>query len=957
MTRCMFPVCQGVMARKRKRAPAQVPLSLEWVTRASHVKTPLAKSVCHLLDPSNALGYCLDGACSVAKVALEAKATYPDHMIFVRHGYFYEMFGIDALLLMDMVQTHMNGKTLKAGVPLKNIQHSCDLLLARDMSIVIFEQAQTPKGIARVFAARVNRGNPVYWGATTRKLDTHATRLRPPQVGRMTCAHGILMTVFDADAATATTWEHLTPHAYATLLLRVGDGDVWSTEPGEAHLLTCDDPREFPRVFVAACMEAHGWSIKHVVFSSHVPQAGQPKPLYTPTAMQLGLLTRHNHTLGVPSLATHALPPRAPAWQVSSLSQFLQLPPSPVIRVHLRRLVTLLTSTKDALPTTQYVHMTPMLLLLRRQRASASALRKVHGLLCHVAELLSLAFFPSLFAVAQHVSGLDMDQASWQRQVHLCTQMLGNCLHVTGVDDGLEGETHPCMKALVGHVETWRGAVQQKRLRWDGFKAARETLSARTHGHQLAFRAREGRLVFTTRDIPNAEPFVSKGKLAKNAWTTPELDHACASYMDANDDMRTQVDVVLSHLCRLLVENKGATTLILAHQVTTLYATLKAHASHAVLEQWSCPTVDVGASRRLYMHNFWPYWMHARDAVRNTITMNGPVILTGANMGGKSTVMRSVCAVALLAHAGLAAPVEEASMTPMDAFFMHMAASDRPVDGKSAFAVEMDDAGIICKECTPMSYVDMDEIGRGTAVRDGSALAKALILKMHVTGVRGFFATHLHTMAATLHDWLEELRRSGRLLDLAGNRVVEPICHMHMGVEHGTHGLRLTHTLQPGVCTKSHALHTASRYLPADVLTVARTLLDEPVPKSASRPTLESVLYDIKGHVGVSQSLHVPPGHDPPPTTLQHSWLYVFLAEEEGNVRVYVGETDDLPSRTKTHRTHHAFRRTAHLYALKMQGKSQARYHESRTIRLLQDMDHVRVTSSKDGAHVHFGQL
>ena len=125
------------------------------------------------------------------------------------------------------------------------------------------------------------------------------------------------------------------------------------------------------------------------------------------------------------------------------------------------------------------------------------------------------------------------------------------------------------------------------------------------------------------------------------------------------------------------------------------------------------------------MEGVWPYWLSADGAARNSFEWRGLWLLTAPNMAGKSSLMRGTLAAALLANAGLYAPVEDALVPRYDGYFLRTSAFDVPAEGMSAFAQEMDDLQVMTSESTPRSLVMLDEIGRGTSTHEGAAISTA----------------------------------------------------------------------------------------------------------------------------------------------------------------------------------------------------------------------------------------
>ncbi len=125
-------------------------------------------------------------------------------------------------------------------------------------------------------------------------------------------------------------------------------------------------------------------------------------------------------------------------------------------------------------------------------------------------------------------------------------------------------------------------------------------------------------------------------------------------------------------------------------------------------------------------------------------------IITGPNMAGKSTYMRQVALIALMAHMGSFVPAREADIPLMDCVYTRVGASDDLASGQSTFMVEMSEMAYILKNATAKSLVILDEIGRGTSTFDGLSIAWAAaeyLLDQTVSGAKTLFATHYHELS------------------------------------------------------------------------------------------------------------------------------------------------------------------------------------------------------------------
>ena len=147
-------------------------------------------------------------------------------------------------------------------------------------------------------------------------------------------------------------------------------------------------------------------------------------------------------------------------------------------------------------------------------------------------------------------------------------------------------------------------------------------------------------------------------------------------------------------------------------------------------------------------------------------------IITGPNMGGKSTYLRQAALIAILAQMGSFVPADSASLPIIDRIFTRIGASDNLARGRSTFMVEMTETAVILNTATPRSFIVLDEIGRGTATYDGLALAWAVIEHIHQrTRAKTLFATHYHELTE-LAEQLDGVRNLRVSVKEAGDRII-----------------------------------------------------------------------------------------------------------------------------------------------------------------------------------------
>ena len=169
------------------------------------------------------------------------------------------------------------------------------------------------------------------------------------------------------------------------------------------------------------------------------------------------------------------------------------------------------------------------------------------------------------------------------------------------------------------------------------------------------------------------------------------------------------------------------------------------------------------------------------------------LLVTGPNMAGKSTIIRQVGLIVILAQMGAFVPARRARVGVVDRVFTRVGASDDLARGESTFMVEMNEASTILNNAGPRSLILMDELGRGTSTYDGLSLAWAIVEYLHDNGLarpRTLFATHYHELT----------QLEGRL---------DRVCNANVQVREEGDRILFLHRLAPGPCDRSYGIHVA----------------------------------------------------------------------------------------------------------------------------------------------------
>ena len=219
------------------------------------------------------------------------------------------------------------------------------------------------------------------------------------------------------------------------------------------------------------------------------------------------------------------------------------------------------------------------------------------------------------------------------------------------------------------------------------------------------------------------------------------------------------------------------------------------------------------------------------------------VILTGPNMAGKSTYLKQVASIVLLAQIGSFVPVDEATIGLVDRIFTRIGAREDLASGQSTFMVEMVETAGILNNATPRSLLILDEIGRGTSTYDGLSIARAVAEYIHNhprLGAKTLFATHYHEMVA-LADYLPRVK------------------NYNVAVKEEKGEVIFLRKIVPGGVDKSYGIHVGKLAgLPKSVVHRAQEILDElegdgktvkPSVKSRPQPITQMPLFAEKSPV------------------------------------------------------------------------------------------------------------
>nr|XP_027116686.1 DNA mismatch repair protein MSH1, mitochondrial-like [Coffea arabica] len=773
-----------------------------------------------------------------------------------------------------------------------------------------------------------------------------------------------------------------------------------------------------------------------------VASENRPRPLYLGTATQIGAI----QTEGIPSLLKVLLPSNCVGLPVLYMKGLLLNPPAYEIALTIQEICKLMSNVACSIPDFTCFPSAKLVKLLELREANHIEFCKIKSMLDQILqmhrnselkEVLKLLMDPTWVA-----TGLKIDFETLVSECELVSRRIGEIISLDGETDQKSSFYPNIPNDFFEDMESsWKGRVKRIHLE-EAFIEVENAAEALSLAVAEAFDPILSRIKATTAPLggPKGEilyarehesiwfkgkrfvPTVwagtpgeeqikqlkpaldSKGKKVGEEWfTTLKVEEALVRYHDAGAKAKAKVLDLLRGLSSEL--QTKINILVFASMLLVISKALFSHVSEGRRRKWVFPTLTKSwgtedgepseGNHQMKITGLSPYWFDAAGgrAVDNTVDMQSLFLLTGPNGGGKSSLLRSICAAALLGICGFMVPAESAVIPHFDSVTLHMKSYDSPADGKSSFQIEMSEIRSIVSGATSKSLVLIDEICRGTETAKGTCIAGSVVETLDAIGCLGVVSTHLHG-----------------IFDLPLN--TKNIAFKAMGSESVDGQTIPTWKLTDGICKESLAFETAQREgIPESMIRRAKELYFSAYAKDTSvkgyTPSINIVASETKdNHFGkaADQQLYVGKRdipskteswnpmeilwkdvenavsticskngvelykkknafelpflncvligakEQPPPSTIGASSVYIMFRPDK---KLYVGQTDDLEGRIRAHRLKEGMQDASFLYFL-VAGKSIACQLETLLINQLPDRG-FPLTNVADGKHRNFG--
>ncbi|GJN02400.1 hypothetical protein PR202_ga19746 [Eleusine coracana subsp. coracana] len=729
--------------------------------------------------------------------------------------------------------------------------------------------------------------------------------------------------------------------------------------------------------------EIYGLDEKTIFRNVTVSLEGRPQPLYLGTATQIGVIP----TEGIPSLIKMVLPSNCGGLPSTYIRDLLLNPPSFDVASAIQEACRLMGSITCSIPEFTCISSAKLVKLLESKEVNHVEFCRIKNVLDEI-DLMSKnaelsAILNKLLVPASVVTGLKVESDMLVNQCSVISQRISEVISLGAESDQAITSFEYIPKEFFNDMESsWKGRVKRIHAEeeFGNVDIAAEALSTAVTEDFVPIILRV-KSVISSSGSPKGEICYAKeheavwfkGKrFIPNVWANTAGEQQIKQLKPAIDSKGRKVG------------EEWFTTIKVENALT----------SEARRRGWMLPTISPLSedcnvkeiSSEMDLLGLFPYWLDINqgNAVLNDVHMHSLFVLTGPNGGGKSSMLRSVCATALLGICGLMVPAGSAVIPHFDSVMLHMKAYDSPADGKSSFQIEMSEIRSLVSRATGRSLVLIDEICRGTETAKGTCIAGSIIERLDNVGCLGIISTHLHGI------FYLPLSLSNTDFKAMGTEVIDGC-------------IQPTWRLNDGICRESLAFQTARRegmpdliisraeelYLamstnkqsasmvhtnPSKTSFSADGFIENPgslrnrleLPHGAFKLLQKEVestvlmickkkLLDLYDRQNISEIVEVTcvsvgAREQPPPSTVGRSSIYVIIRSDS---KLYVGQTDDLVGRLRAHRLKEGMQDATILYIV-VPGKSVACQLETLLINQL-PLKGFKLMNKADGKHRNFG--
>ena len=930
---------------------------------------------------------------------LRVRTKHPNKIALIQIGEFYETWGIDSVFLVEHCGINRMGrKGPRAGMPLANIQGVLNDLTEAGFSVVVCEQADDAHRSGRKvrFISEVlTPSSPTYtYGLAMSHKSNICFPEAPPEFGIALDSKGIKVVEVNPDLRTSLTLEGLTEEAaiirlnkYSGRMNRIFLHDKVPDSLLSAANLKFQNlvrvsgytSQEFPKrveeiIKIDLGLDADLAFLK----TKAVSTKNCPHPLYQGTAEQIGILPKR----GIPDLIELMLPKGSPVTCKHIIRNLLLNPPPEKFAASLRKSIDELQKSDKQLPTFIVSNPVRYVKTLHKKEAHPEILKDLF-LLCEIfldcQKALSKSFINNILEIVSYISSIKAERDVLFDTSNKIIEIL-NPIIPREEDNVHIPENELISRHLFERIEEeFRGRIartsnekitklydkaEKAAIKYEnvinaklitaidfakaqkGAKSKRIALSYDIHNHAIWIIGSLDASIVAKHNL--IRPVDRYGKEVKDRWSTKEVEDSLTKYKDISTATYAQIKEVLKKASKDL----SPYCLPIIHLATfsNFVKTLYLHIKECQPKNWTSNFVrNKNKTNKITLEEFFPYWMRSSEATMNSLTFDGACLLTGHNMSGKSTLIRSLATTTLLASTGFMFPAKTLTLEQeIDGWFVRTGAQDDPEAGLSAFAVEMTDIKVALRDASNKSFLLIDELGKGTESQAGHAIAASVLEHLIDKNIRSIFATHWHEIFANP---VAEVKKA---------KYIKMLCE----------GNNQTYKVEEGVDLKSSAFHTALQ-IGVDKKIVKRaeeiakgynefaiSNFKETPANNNEDPQINKNTIELAKEIlskaaseEISKIKTLEAKQIPPLNDIGYSIVYILKTP---NDFFYAGETDNFLHRVKAHRGRLLSDECAFYYIVVKAGKSEARKIEQQVIIKLKNSG-LPMLSVADASNLNFG--
>lgn len=929
---------------------------------------------------------------------LRIKKSHPQKIILVQIGEFYETWGLDSVFLVEHCGINRMGrKGPRAGMPLANIQAALDDLTDAGFSVVVCQQADdiSKKGRkVRFISEIITPSSPTYtYGLAMSHKGNIAFPETPPEFALCQDRKGIKIVEINPDLRTSLILEGLTKEAalirlnrYLGRLNRIFLHDEIAKDIVDAANLKFHNLVKISGYNSSNFAKRVEELIKidlgidaNISFLKVKPvrDKNSPNPLYQQSAAQIGILPKR----GIPDLVNLMLPKASPSTCKHIIRSILLNPPSQNFASALRKTIIALQKNNKSLPNLIVSNPVRYIKTLNKSEAHPEILKELFylsNIFLDCQKILKKTFVKNSLQMVSYLSSTDAKEDILSEVSHKIINILKPILPFEEdlifepknelipktlfekIEENFKGRISPnsndeianLYQEVAKNAQKYESIIESELMpiisNFDNSKTKKTRKPALTydiHNQTIWLLGYVDQETIKKHNL--IRPIDRYGKEVKDRFSSQKVEDVLAEYK--NSAIKTYE--AIRQILRITSQKLACHALPIIHLATfsNFVKTIYLHINEASSKNWTVNfAINKSAPNNIILEEFFPYWMKNDQAISNNLNFDGTCLLTGHNMAGKSTLIRSLAATSLLGSCGFMFPAKSLTLAQeIDGWFVRTGAQDDPEAGLSSFAVEMTDIKIALRDASKKSFLLIDELGKGTESKAGHAIAASVLEYLVEKKVRAIFATHWHEIFVN------------PLVNLQGAKLIKMHCE----------GDNPTYKVIDGTDLNSSAFYTAKKigvdekiiarakeisagYENPKITKIQNQLANDSLIKEVENFDPKEILANISCKNN-DQIKTLKEDEIPPLSDIGYSIVYIL---KTSNNFFYVGESDNFLSRVRSHRSDKNKSKCQFYYTIIKEGKSQSRKIEQQLIAKLKN-NNFPMLSIADETNSNFGSL